>query len=159
MSYVKHLMECRCFLSNSQNKENPIFYRFKVFSLLDQNQNIVPKLVKCNNCNLIHRIKDVGQTTILSIHEDTKSVLSIEDIKLSIPNSIADVLESYKVDLTIWEEVQYILENEAWNKQVILTYDDVENKREGKLLKIKNHFSIKVENFTDNLYITEQIND
>ena len=156
MNYIKHLIECRCFKTVFQKENNIVFYKLKVFSLLDDNENIISKLIKCDNCGLIHKIYDIGKSEIIQIQEDTKSIATIDDIKMTIPNNIVNILESYNADQTIWEEVQFTIENNLWGKKIILTTDETDKTQEGKFLILKNPISVKIENFSENVYITEK---
>lgn len=144
---VKHLIECHCVLPQYRTRPDPIYHRFVVFSEVD-GDDVVPKYAQCNNCGVIHRISDISKSEILMGNDESVSIVSINDIKLSIPQNIVSVLESYAVDLTTWEHVLFIFENKQWGSHVILTAESKNERTEGKLLRFSGPGLIKIEPYS-----------
>ena len=148
MEGVKHLIECHCVLPQYRGSINPIFHKFVVFSVIDDNDKVIPKIVNCNNCGSVHKVTEINRSMIVRGKEDSKSVMSIEDIKRSLPDNVKDVLESYSVDLPTWEEVAFYFENQLWNREIILVKEQTDDDVEGKVLKIIDGFNMKIEPFS-----------
>ena len=107
-----------------------------VFSIIDDSDTVMPKFAQCNNCGVIHKVYDICKSEILSGKDEIRTVCTIDDISLTIPEDIRNVLESYQVDLPIWEHVQFILRNKLWGEQVVLLRDELDKEIQGKLLII-----------------------
>ena len=144
----KHLISCHCVLPQFRRRPDPIFHKFIVFSILNDDDTVIPKLAKCNNCAVVHRITDICKSEFIYNQEDTESVVTEADIKLGLPEKIVTILESYSADLATWEQAQFIIDNQKWNSFIILTSDTFENKIEGKLLRILGETFYKVEVFS-----------
>jgi hypothetical protein len=126
MKPVKHLIECRCILPQFRNNPIVVFHKFVVLSFLDDNDQVVPKLEACNNCGVIHKIVDFCKSTILN--ENIMSVLTISDIKDSLPEKLVIIFEQNNIDeKATWELAKYIIESELWGEQIILSKEIVEN--------------------------------
>lgn len=144
---IKHLVECHCILPQFRDKETHTYHRFIVFSVIDDDDNVIPKHVQCNNCGVVHFVTDLTKSSIISGNDNDASVMSIDDIKLSLPENVSHILSNYNVDLPTWEQVSFLLENEKWNSKVILSSDAEGNPdgAAGKLLRIVSPISIKIE--------------
>ena len=70
--YTKHLIECQCTLKIFENKTKPLYHKFVVFSLLED-ENIEEKYVTCNNCDIVHRVYDICKSEIKWGKEGYKS--------------------------------------------------------------------------------------
>ena len=55
MPGLKHLIECHCTLKIF-NGDELINHKFPVYSKVKPDGSIVSKLVKCNNCDAVHRV-------------------------------------------------------------------------------------------------------
>ena len=107
---VKHLVQCHCILPQFRKRDNPLFHKFIVFSILDELDCIEPKIVQCNNCGILHQVIDICKTEILIGKEEATSLISIDELKLQIPSKFIKVLEENKCDLSIWENLKFILD-------------------------------------------------
>jgi hypothetical protein len=145
---LKHLISCHCVLPQFRRRPDPIFHKFIVFSVLNDDDNVIPKLAKCNNCAVVHRVIDICKSEFIHNQDDSDAIMTEADIKLMLPQKIIDILESYNVDLPIWEQAQFIIENQKWNNFIILTSETFENKVEGKILRILGETFYKIEVFT-----------
>lgn len=141
---IKHLIECHCVLPQYRKSEDPPFHKFVVFSIIDEYDNIVPKCVQCNNCGVIHRVIDIAKSEAALGNDNSASVISIDDIKLSLPENIARVLENYQCDIPTWEEAQFFVEEGKWGSKIILTTEYLEEEIRGKYLLLESERSIKI---------------
>lgn len=148
MHGVKHLVQCHCMLPQFRNNPVPVFHKFIVFSIIDDEDQVISKVVECNNCGAVHKVSELGKSNIVIGREDLRSVITIQDIQLSLPDNVSQILKSYNADITTWEEVQFGLENEEWGKEIVLTREEVQGITQGKILKLVGPPSrIKIESF------------
>ena len=118
---VKHLIKCRCVLPQFKKMQDPPQHEFVVFSKFDENDNVVPKFAQCTNCGAIHHVFEIQKSQILQGKEAMSSIVTIDDIKPSLPDNLKNILDSNKADLPTWEYAQYIIENELWGNFVVLS--------------------------------------
>lgn len=144
---IKHLIQCKCILLQFRRMPDPPFHKFVVFSEIDSNALIVPSLVQCPNCGVVHKIKEVGLSEILR-KEDAPSILTIEEIKSSLPKKIVEGLSGYNLELHQWMEVRWIIDNEKWGRTVILTKDSADGLVSGKYVQIIGPELWKFSNFS-----------
>ena len=52
--------------------------------------------------------------------EDNGSVISIKDIRSSLPNKLVQILDEHNCDLATWENVNFIVEEKRWGSMIIL---------------------------------------
>jgi hypothetical protein len=143
----KHLIECCCSLPKFQSSKEVVYHRFVVFSELE-NDVVIPKHAQCNNCGVIHRVFDIGKSEIILGKDKSSLTMSLFDIKASLPNNITNLLDSYKVDLSTYEEALSILENERWGSFIVLQSNLENGNVEGKLLRFNSKDVFKVEPFS-----------
>lgn len=144
----RHLVQCRCVLQQYKNLLSPPRHQFMVFSIVDDDDNCRVKYAQCNNCGLIHRVTDLCKSEIISGKEQSNSILTIEDIKDSIPQNLVAILERNNVDLSTWELAQFILENKRWGEFLILGSEEDSGTRQGKYVRIVSDSFFKVETFS-----------
>ena len=152
---MKHLIQCHCILPQYKNRKVPVFHQFVAFSIIDENDKVLPKFAHCNNCGVVHNIIDLCKSEIVVGKEMSRSLMTREDIRPSLPNNIAKVLDTYECDLPLWEEVQFILENDIQNASVVLVKDNLKDETQGKVLKLLGQSKIKIESFVRNDFVTE----
>ena len=147
---IKHLIQCRCILPQFKSQYNTnIFHKFIVFSIIDETDNVIQKLVQCNNCIVIHDVYDIYKSNILQEKEEVKSLITIDDLKLSLPEKLSNILEHNKTSLYNWEHVKFIVENEYWDDEVILNSEISNNVCYGKKLIIKGINEFTIETFSE----------
>jgi len=146
----RHLVECRCVLQQYKNLPDPIKHQFMVFSIIDNDDNVIQKYAQCNNCGLIHKIVDICKSEILPGKEQSSAILSIEDIKLSLPVNLTAILERSNVDLSTWEYAQFILENKRWGEFLIIGSEEESGVKQGKYVRIMSDTFFKIETFNRN---------
>jgi hypothetical protein len=143
---VRHLIECHCTLPQYRNANPPVYHKFVVFSVLDEDA-IQKKLVQCNNCGIIHKVVDLCKTEIAHGMEEGQSLRSIEDIKIGIPDKMVIFLTQQNADISTWEYVEFILDNKQ-EKEVILKKEQKDDLTQLKILHIKEDGTFKVKNET-----------
>lgn len=139
--YLIHQIDCSCIL---QVKNNPVF-RFKVFSIIE-NDKVQQKFVSCPNCGITHKITEIGKSTILRNKEDLKSIIKVDDIKKSLNQRFIDLLEENNCDITIWEQVKFIIDNQMWGKHVYISNDYVDDMNIIKVIKILGSSIFSIDN-------------
>ncbi|MEK6884252.1 MAG: hypothetical protein AABY22_31770 [Nanoarchaeota archaeon] len=139
----KHLIECRCILRQHRDYLEPPKYSFIAFSIIDENNNIIEKYMKCDNCDATHRIYEFCKSEILNIQSN--NIATLDDVKRLLPEVVSNILTDYDCKLWAFEEAKYIIDNALWGRFVILTNEPVETGTEGKKLVINknNNFSIE----------------
>lgn len=146
MKGIKHLIECHCFLKIFDKGEKKINHKFPVYSKLDENENVVPKLVKCNNCESLHYVYDVFKSELRPGKEDITSILNIEDIVQMLPDKISNVLTSNRADIADYEHALDIVENQLWGSMIVLKRSIVGESENVKVLQIDSESKIKILN-------------
>jgi len=149
----KHLITCRCVLPQYKSQINPTAHKFTVFSIIDDSDNVIVKYAQCNNCGIVHRITNICTSEIISGKENMSSLISIDEIKASIPTHIANILDANKVDLSTWEATKFIIENKRWGDIVILSSEVEGAETTGKYIRILGETLCKVDTFTRSLGI------
>ena len=112
---IKHLIECHCTLKIFKNGDEIIYHKFPVYSKINDEDRLEVKMTKCNNCGVIHKIVDVCKSEIISGKDDSISVVTKEDLDLQIDPRITNVLRTNECDISVWEHVADIIEEERWN--------------------------------------------
>jgi hypothetical protein len=135
MEGVKHLIQCQCILPQYKNQSNPVFHSFVVFSIVDDDGELLPKNAQCNNCGSIHKIVDVCKSEFLG-KDDSKSVMTIKDIESNLPQGVIDILKTYECELATWEHIDFCISNQLWGTKVIISREREGDKISGKLLTI-----------------------
>lgn len=145
---MKHLVTCRCVLPQFKRMPTPPQHQFIVFSVIEDDGTVRPKLVQCNNCGIVHKIVDVCKSNVVNGKEALASIVTIDEIKASLPPRLAEILTTNDVDLPTWEAAQFIIESKSWGQFVVLGTDVDENVRQGKYLRILGENMFKIEPFT-----------
>lgn len=142
----KHIIKCRCFLQQFKRHADPPLHRFVVFSVLDDDV-VKPKLVQCNNCGLVHKVTELGRSEIMLTKEHSAAIVTIDDLKSSLPTALVGLLESAMSDLPTWEHVQFIYENKRWGEFVVIATERVGKEQHGKYVRLLGENLFKVETF------------
>jgi len=132
-------------LPQYRGRSIPVFHKFVVFSKFDEDDEIVPKLVECNNCGVIHNIIDLCKSEIVHNIEDVRSIVKIDDIIPTIPADTVSILSSHKCDISIWENVKFIYDNDLWGESVVIAKDTVNDSSQFKILTIKSENRVRVD--------------
>jgi hypothetical protein len=154
MPGIKHLIECHCFLKIFNKKQ--INHKFPVYSKLDEQGNVVPRLAKCNNCEAMHYVTDVCKSELRPGKEDVQTILDKEDITMMLPDKIANVLIKNNADVSDFEHSLDIIENEAWGSVVVVKRSIVGENEQVKAMEILSENRIKIYNKDINKIIKVQ---
>lgn len=154
-SYQKHLIKCRCVLQQYKKLSKPPLHQFLVFSELDDEGNVKLKFAQCNNCGIVHKIKDVCTSDIVEGKEDLSSLMTIDDIKKSLPDNIVNILDNNDCSLPLWEQAKFIIENQSWGDIIPLSSEIVDGMRQGKYLRILGNNLHKVESYLNEEYLNK----
>lgn len=146
---VKHLVECHCVLPQYRKMENPIFHKFVVFSVIDDDA-IEPKFVQCNNCLIVHKIVDICKSEIVAGLEFSNAVTRLDEIKESIPDQMASFLEKANSDMATWENVAFLLENSLGGFEVPIAKEIVGGMTQVKMLSVDEKGKVKIKTVTRN---------
>ena len=134
-------------LPQYKNRPDPVFHKFIVFSVIDDSDTVIPKYSQCNNCGIVHKIIDICQSEIITGKEDLKSLPTVDEIRMMLPEDVQRVLDNYGVELAVWEHVLFAVQNKIRDYYVILTRDIMENEIQGKLMRFDSDGKIKIETF------------
>ena len=145
MKGLKHLIQCHCVLPQYRGKPEPLFHKFAVFSAIDQEGTTIPKFSQCNNCGAIHKVIDICKSEIVHGVDESAAILTITDIKTSIPTSISKIIESHNCSYATWEHVKFIIDNCLWEETVVLSRETIGDASHIKILKIKDQNNYKIE--------------
>jgi hypothetical protein len=145
MAGFKHLIECHCVLPQYRNLDEPVFHKLVVFSKVDESGEVIPKLCKCNNCGVIHKVVDFCKTEITYGIDETSAVVSEIDIRSNISEEILNILDSHKCDLATWEQVDDIVTNEEWGSVVVISRQQVADSTQIKCLTLRDANKFKID--------------
>jgi hypothetical protein len=147
MQGIKHLISCRCTLP--QYKDAAIFHKFIVFSVVDDTDNVVPKMAQCNNCGVIHKVIDLCKSDILNGNESAVTLPSIDDIKICLPERLISILEKYNaIELATWEATKFIVDNQRWGDFIVLATEIIDGSKTIKILRILGNNLFNIESIT-----------
>ena len=147
MQGIKHIVECHCILPQFKNRQNTPYHKFIVFSIVDDSDTVVPKYAQCNNCDVVHRVFDICKSEIVTGKEELKSIVTEQELTLTLPDGVCDVLKTYNVDIPTWEMASFIFVNEQWGQSIILSKDSIGDEVTGKRLVFEGHKKFKLEEF------------
>ena len=154
--FVRHLIECHCVLKLFQNKSKPLYHKFPVFSVIDEEENIEQKYVSCNNCGAIHEVTDVCKSDIKWGGDMYNGlVVTKDDIVFNLQNNgkekVIEILEKNNCDLSIWEMVDFCLENNI-DHTVVLDKQEIQDNIVYNCLNIKSG-NIKIKKEISQRYV------
>lgn len=142
----RHLVQCQCVLPQYRKLRNPVFHKFTVFSIID-NDVVEPKYVQCNNCGAVHKVYDICKSEIIPGKDELRSVTTIRDLSISIPGDLRQLLETYNCDITVWEHIKFLLEEQRWGDRVVITRESINDEITGKVLTITARDRFTLENY------------
>jgi|TARA_B110000196_G_C20927301_1_gene558238 hypothetical protein len=105
-----------------------------VFSIIDDKDELIEKVVNCNNCGVSHNIVGLCQSNVIEGKELSKAAMTIEDITIMLPDGVVSILKSYEKTLPDYEHVKFIIDNERAGEFISLTSEVIEDKKAGKVL-------------------------
>ena len=146
MTGAKHLIQCHCILPTLRKAPVPVYHSFVVFSVIDDEGNIVSKDAECNNCSVIHRVVDFCKSEITT-KEKSSSIITMKDISMMISKELTNVLTSYDCDIATWEQAYFITSHKKWGEKITLTKELNDGLTKGKLLTFEKPNKFKIEPF------------
>ena len=144
MAGDKHLIQCHCVLPQFRKRESPVFHKFVVYSSVDSEGNIIPKISKCNNCGVLHKITDYCKSEIIYGIDESFAVVDIKDISNQIPERIRSILESHKCDISTWEQVDDVIRSKEWDTPIVIAKNLISGSTQIKILFIDENSKYKV---------------
>jgi len=129
-----------------RGEESVSNHKFPVYSKVDKDEKLIPKLVKCNNCESLHYVYDYCKSELRGGKDQTNITLSVEDIGLSLPERLASILARSQCDISTWEHCLDIIEEQRWGESVVLNRDVIDENQQVKVLFIKSENMFKIEN-------------
>lgn len=109
------------------------------------NDVVDPKFVQCNNCGIVHKVYDLCKSEIVQGRDELRSVTRLEEVSLSLPQDLREVLKSYECDITVWEHLRFILDEQRWGDRVVLTRESINGEITGKVMTVsaRDRFSLE----------------
>ncbi len=145
MQGFKHLIQCRCILPTLKNKPGAPLHKFVVFSVIDDSDTFIKKIVNCNNCGVTHNVIGPCQSEIVQGKEMSRAALTIEDLSLMLPEGVVGLLKSHEKTLPDYEHAKFIIDNEMVGDFITLSSEIAEGKRMGKVLHYKGEGKFIIE--------------
>ncbi len=149
--YVKHLIECHCVLPQYRNRQEPVYHKFPVFSILEDDA-LVEKIVRCNNCDAVHRVFDVCKSEIYIGDLDLSSIATAKEVLSEMPDALRESLAPLNLDICTLEHILWCIENEK-NEKIPLRRDTVKEKIFVKFISLKQGGKWKFETESHSLEI------
>jgi len=146
MKGIKHLIQCHCVLPQFRKREEKVFHKIEVFSVLEDEDSIKEKFVVCDNCGVVHKVFDFCRSEIQTNHESITSVRTIPEIKMSLDQNVCDLLEKNNCHVSTWENVEFIIDNDIFDFPVTINRETVKGKTNVKLLSLKKNGKFKITN-------------
>mgnify|MGYP003123986956 CR=1 FL=1 len=151
MPGFKHLIDCHCILPIFKTKtEDRVYHKFPVYSKLDASDNVIPKLVKCNNCDAMHYVYDICKSEIRGGKDQSAISTDISELSLMLPERLSNTLLKIETDMSNWEHIVDIFEEERWGEEVVLRRDIIDECQQVKIIEIKSNSIFKIKNQTIN---------
>jgi hypothetical protein len=148
MPGYKHLIECHCYLKIYNLNEKNLNHKFPVYSKVDINNKVVPKFVKCNNCESLHYVYDICKSELRGGKEDTQITTSIDDLVLMLPDKLTNLLNKLKCDISIWEHCLDVIEEKRWGESIVVKREIIDENYQLKILDINSENNFKIKNKT-----------
>ena len=148
MKGIKHLVQCHCVLPQYRGRAEPVFHKFPVFSILSDNEDdedVIAKFSQCNNCGAIHKVIDICKSEIVPGADESSAILTIDDIKSSLPRKVSKIIESHNCSHATWEQIKFIFDNQIWDQTIVISRDTLGDSSQIKVLKISDHDNFKIE--------------
>lgn len=147
----KHLVKCTCILPQFRQSKDPPQHRFTVFSIINDDDTIVPKVAQCPNCGVIHRVTDIGVSIVVHGKDASSALITLVDVKGSTPEHLRNALEANNADLPTWEAVQFAYEQKNWqNDIIVLSSEEQDGTRQGKYMRLLSDSLYEIKTFSRN---------
>jgi len=97
---------------------------------------------------------ELGKSEIVPHKEGSKSVVTKLDLTFGLPGDIVELLRSYNCDLATWEEIMFVLDQELWKTDIVLTREEDEGTVHGKILTIETPDRFKLRSFSRDEFVS-----
>lgn len=144
MTGQKHLVECHCILPIFKNARKEVYHKFPVYSKIDASGKVIPKYVRCNNCEAVHYVYEICSSEIKPGKEDISSITTKKEIAISLSERLVDVLESQECTIADYEQVLDAIENEVYPTQLIVKREIIDENHLVKILEIMSENKFKL---------------
>jgi hypothetical protein len=111
---------------------------------------VIPSYAQCNHCNAIHKIIDICSSEILR-KDELASLETVNELKYGIPKKLAEELERINVPLYIWQEINFIFQNESWKdgvQNVVIASEVIDDETTGKYISIRGAETFFINKFS-----------
>lgn len=149
---IKHLIDCHCILPQYRKQETPIYHKFVVFSIVDDNV-VEPKFVQCNNCSIVHKVVDICKSEIVAGLEFSNAVTRLDEVQQGLPDNVASILTKANCDLATWENVAFLMETSLEGFEVPIAKEENAGLTQIKLLVVDKQGKAKVKTVTRNDFV------
>lgn len=133
--------------------KKPLYFKFQVFSIIDDGNNVIPKTAQCPNCGIVHKVFDICKSEIATGKEESREIITKDDLSFMLPSDYVNILKNYDCVIADYEQLLFILENKKWNDFIVLTYEKEGEDISGKLLKFSETGQPKIEPYAHSLII------
>ena len=158
MQGTKHLIECHCVLAIFKSTKNDMpSHKFPVYSKIDQNEKVIPKFVKCNNCDTMHYVHDICRSEIRGGKDQSELNVTESELSLMLPERLSNALLKIETDISNWEHIVDIFEEERWGELVVLRREVIDEKQYVKTIEISTSSIFKIKNNVINDMIGWQV--
>ena len=130
-----------------KNRSDPPLHEFVVFSVIS-NDKVVESTAQCNNCGITHRVVDVCKSVIVSNSENSSSIITIEDIKISLPENVGNIMEANNKELADYQHLKFLIDDNDVTGFILLSKESIDGKNQGKILKYKGSGKFAIEPFS-----------
>jgi hypothetical protein len=145
MHGVKHLIQCHCVLPQYRGRHEPFFHKFTVFSLINDDDSVTPRFSQCNNCQVIHKVIGICKSEIVPGVDESSAILTVSDIRTSIPEKFCKVMDKHSCDQASWEHLKFIMEGQMWGESIIISREVLGDSTQLKLLRINDRDNYALE--------------
>ena len=142
---TKHLIQCHCMLPQFKKRDEPLFHKFVVYSKCDNDGEAIEKFSKCNNCGVIHKIIDFCKSELFYGSEDTLSLITVEDLRLTLHENIQIILDNHKCDISTWEQVAHHFECDIFDTPIVIAKKRIAGSTQMKHLILLESGKIKID--------------
>lgn len=117
--YVLHEIECLC-ISRVQKAMAGDAHgrRFDVFSLVDENGEIIPSTVQCEDCGRKWDVLSLDDYDMAQI--DKMPTYTRKRLQRILPKDLVNACEEWKVSTALMAYMSWVIEEKKWGTQIIV---------------------------------------
>lgn len=149
---IKHLIDCHCVLPQFRNADPPVYHKFVVFSVIEDD-TIEPKFVQCNNCSVVHKIVDICRSEVVAGLDFSNAITTLDEIKPGLPGEIASILDKNRCDLATWENVLFNLDHRPEGFEVPIAKEENLGLTQVKILVVNDKGRVRLKTESRNDYL------